>query len=67
MAYAQAIMGHASGTIAFDTYGSTVPIVTIASLLREPFAVDGKTGSTREGLACRGRSTFDLELVDGAT
>jgi integrase len=35
--HAQAVMGHASGTITFDTYGSGVPTVTIAKLLRELF------------------------------
>lgn len=32
-AYAQAVMGHASGTITFDTYGSGVPVETIAGML----------------------------------
>ena len=35
--HAQAVMGHASGTITFDTYGSGVPTVTIAKLLRKLF------------------------------
>lgn len=35
--HAQAIMGHASGTITFDTYGGGVPVETIARLLRELF------------------------------
>lgn len=36
-AYAQAVMGHASGTITFDVYGSGVPVETIAAMLRELF------------------------------
>ena len=32
-AYAQTVMGHASGTITFDVYGSGVPVETIAELL----------------------------------
>ncbi len=36
-AHAQAVMGHASRTITFDTYGSGVPTVTIAKLLRKLF------------------------------
>ncbi|WP_350613127.1 tyrosine-type recombinase/integrase [Pseudomonas sp. HY7a-MNA-CIBAN-0227] len=32
-AYAQAVMGHASGTITFDVYGSGVPVETIAQML----------------------------------
>ncbi len=35
--HAQAVMGHASGTITFDTYGAGVPVETIAQLLRELF------------------------------
>lgn len=35
--HAQAVMGHASGTITFDTYGSGVPTVIIAKLLRKLF------------------------------
>lgn len=31
--YAQAVMGHASGTITFDTYGSGVPVQTVAAML----------------------------------
>ncbi|WP_275043091.1 tyrosine-type recombinase/integrase [Pseudomonas putida] len=31
--HAQAVMGHASGTITFDTYGAGVPVETIAQLL----------------------------------
>lgn len=31
--HAQAVMGHASGTITFDTYGSGVPVETIAQML----------------------------------
>lgn len=36
-AYAQALMGHASGTITFDIYGSGVPVATIAKMLTELF------------------------------
>jgi len=36
-AYAQAVMGHASGTITFDVYGSGVPVGTIAEMLTELF------------------------------
>jgi integrase len=32
--HAQAVMGHASGTITFDTYGSGVPVEVIAEMLR---------------------------------
>lgn len=32
--HAQAVMGHASGTITFDTYGSAVPVETIADVLK---------------------------------
>ncbi|MBS7557667.1 tyrosine-type recombinase/integrase [Pseudomonas sp. RC4D1] len=35
--HAQAVMGHASGTITFDTYGSGVPVETIAEMLEELF------------------------------
>lgn len=38
--YAQAVMGHASGTITFDTYGSGVPVETIAKVLKELFVAD---------------------------
>jgi integrase len=41
-AYAQAVMGHTSGTITFATYGVGVPVETIALLLRELFTVDGR-------------------------
>ncbi|MCF7545698.1 tyrosine-type recombinase/integrase [Pseudomonas petrae] len=37
-AHAQAVMGHASGTITFDTYGSGVPVEIIAELLRVIFS-----------------------------
>lgn len=37
--YAQAVLGHASATITFDTYGSGVPVETIARLLKGLFAV----------------------------
>lgn len=36
-AYAQAVMGHASGTITFDVYGSGVPVATVAEMLTELF------------------------------
>lgn len=36
-AYAQAVMGHASGTITFDVYGSGVPVETVAKMLIEVF------------------------------
>jgi integrase len=36
-AYAQAVMGHASGTITFDVYGSGVPVATVAEVLRKLF------------------------------
>ena len=32
--HAQAVMGHASGTITFDTYGSGVPVEVIAEMLK---------------------------------
>ncbi|MNO88689.1 site-specific tyrosine recombinase XerD [compost metagenome] len=35
--HAQAVMGHASGTITFDTYGSGVPTATVAELLQQLF------------------------------
>lgn len=41
-AYAQAVMGHASGTITFDVYGSGVPVETIAEILRELFVCGGQ-------------------------
>ena len=36
--YAQAVMGHASGTITFDTYGSGVPVEVIAGMLCDLFS-----------------------------
>ncbi|WP_241088136.1 tyrosine-type recombinase/integrase [Pseudomonas viridiflava] len=39
--YAQAVMGHASGTITFDTYGSGVPVDTIAKMLKVILSDDG--------------------------
>ena len=36
--HAQAVMGHASGTITFDTYGSGVPVETLAEMLESVFA-----------------------------
>lgn len=41
-AYAQAVMGHASGTITFDVYGSGVPVETIAEMLVELFVGGGE-------------------------
>jgi integrase len=41
-AYAQSVMGHASGTITFDIYGSGVPVETIAEMLRELFVCGGQ-------------------------
>ncbi|WP_406669828.1 tyrosine-type recombinase/integrase [Pseudomonas putida group bacterium ESBL64] len=32
--HAQAVMGHASGTVTFDTYGSSVPVETLSELLK---------------------------------
>jgi integrase len=39
-AFAQAVMGHASGTITFDVYGSGVPVETIAEMLVGVFMGD---------------------------
>ena len=36
--HAQAVMGHASGTITFDTYGSGVPLEVTVTLLKELFS-----------------------------
>ena len=36
--HAQAVMGHASGTITFDTYGSGVPVEVIAGMLCDLFS-----------------------------
>jgi integrase len=33
--HAQAVMGHASGTITFDTYGSGVPVSVLAEMLKD--------------------------------
>lgn len=41
-AYAQAVMGHASGTITFDVYGSGVPVKTVADMLVELFVGGGQ-------------------------
>lgn len=41
-AYAQAVMGHASGTITFDVYGSGVPVEIVAEMLVELFAGSGQ-------------------------
>ncbi|WP_347903883.1 tyrosine-type recombinase/integrase [Pseudomonas purpurea] len=43
-AYAQAVMGHASGTITFDVYGSGVPVETLANVLKELFVEGSETG-----------------------
>jgi len=40
--HAQAVMGHATGTITFDTYGSGVPVETIAEMLKGAFWDAGK-------------------------
>lgn len=39
--YAQVVMGHASGTITFDTYGAGVPVDTIAKMLKVILSDDG--------------------------
>ena len=36
--HAQAVMGHASGTVTFDTYGSGVPAEVIAEMLKRLFS-----------------------------
>lgn len=36
--HAQAVMGHASGTVTFDTYGSGVPAAVIAEMLKGVFS-----------------------------
>lgn len=41
-AYAQAVMGHASGTITFDVYGSGMPVETVAEMLVGVFVGDGQ-------------------------
>jgi len=38
--YTQAILGHASGSISYDTYGNSVPVEALAEVLREVY----KTG-----------------------
>ncbi|MEZ3187347.1 tyrosine-type recombinase/integrase [Pseudomonas sp. LM13] len=38
--YTQAILGHASGSISYDTYGNSVPVKALAEVLREVY----KTG-----------------------
>lgn len=37
--YAQALMGHASGTITFDIYGAGVPVDALAKMLEELFII----------------------------
>ncbi|MBA1231888.1 tyrosine-type recombinase/integrase [Pseudomonas viridiflava] len=39
--YAQAVMGHSSGTVTFDVYGSGVSVETIADVLKMLFISDG--------------------------
>ncbi|MCF7535382.1 tyrosine-type recombinase/integrase [Pseudomonas petrae] len=46
LTHAQAVMGHASGTVVFDTYGSGVPVETIASLLGDLFAAGSNRWSS---------------------
>jgi len=41
--HAQAVMGHASGTVTFDTYGSGVPVERISQLLKILFEGHRKT------------------------
>jgi integrase len=38
--HAQAVMGHASGTITFDTYGAGVPVEVLAEMLKGIFVGD---------------------------
>ena len=40
--HAQAVMGHASGTITFDTYGSGVPVEVIAEMLQQLLVSKGE-------------------------
>jgi integrase len=48
--HAQAVMGHASGTITFDTYGSGVPVETIAEVLRGLFVSSNHLPRIENGL-----------------
>lgn len=48
--YAQAVMGHASGTITFDTYGSGVPVEVLAKMLRG--LLNGTSGIEVISLVC---------------
>lgn len=48
--YAQAVMGHASGTITFDTYGSGVPVETMAEVLRGLFISSNHRARIENGL-----------------
>ena len=48
--HAQAVMGHASGTITFDTYGSGVPVETIAEVLRGLFISGNHRSRIENGL-----------------
>ena len=48
--HAQAVMGHASGTITFDTYGSGVPVETIAEVLRGLFVSSNHLPRIKNGL-----------------
>lgn len=36
--HAQAVMGHVTGTITFDTYGSGVPVEVLAEMLKGVFS-----------------------------
>ena len=49
-AYAQAVMGHASGTITFDVYGSGVPVETVAEMLVELFEGGGQATGIHDPL-----------------
>lgn len=46
--HAQAVMGHASGTITFDTYGSGVPVETLAQVFTGIFGEWLKSGLSPE-------------------
>ncbi|MBD9612194.1 tyrosine-type recombinase/integrase [Pseudomonas sp. PDM02] len=48
--HAQAVMGHASGTITFDTYGSGVPVETIAEVLKGLFISGNHLPRIKNGL-----------------
>jgi hypothetical protein len=40
-AFAQAIIGHSTQTVAYDTYGSGVPVATLATVLKGVWSPDG--------------------------